>query len=158
VERHYWTCEMRADQRLRPSQLARELGGDQRIIAKQLTELRAGPSTAGERITQLWHAHQQDPAARPFSSSQLAWRLGVADSHVRHLTWQLRTGTGQPPLAERLAATHQQLASPPPPVERGGGERDWRLDAACADVDPELFFPEPGQVPQAAAAKQVFLW
>jgi WhiB family transcriptional regulator, redox-sensing transcriptional regulator len=69
--------------------------------------------------------------------------------------WQLRTGTGQPPLAERLAATHQQLASPPPPVERGGGERDWRLDAACADVDPELFFPEPGQVPQAAAAKQV---
>jgi WhiB family redox-sensing transcriptional regulator len=154
VERHYWTREVRAGERLRPSQLARELGGDQRQISQQLAELRAGPSTAGERITQLWH-QQQDPGARPFSSSQLAWRLGISDSYVRHLTWQLRTRTGQPPLAERLAATHQQLASPPPPVERADGERDWRLDAACADVDPELFFPETGQVPQAAAAKQV---
>jgi WhiB family redox-sensing transcriptional regulator len=89
------------------------------------------------------------------SSSQLAWRLGVFDSYVRHRTWQLRTRSGQPPLAERLAATHQQLASPPPPVEPVDGERDWRLDAACAQVNPELFFPEPGQVPQAAQAKAV---
>jgi hypothetical protein len=54
-----------------------------------------------------------------------------------------------------VAATRQQLTSPPPPVEHVDGERDWRLDAACAQVDPELFFPEPGQVPQATAAKQV---
>jgi WhiB family transcriptional regulator, redox-sensing transcriptional regulator len=157
VERHYWTREVRSGQRLRPSQLARELGGDQRQISQQLAELRAGPATAGERIAQLWHAHQQqDPTVRPFSSSQLAWRLGVSDSYVRHRTWQLRTRAGQPPLAERLAATHQQLTSPPPPpVEHADGERDWRLDAACAEVDPELFFPETGQVPQAAAAKQV---
>jgi WhiB family redox-sensing transcriptional regulator len=154
VERHYWTREVRAGQRLRPSQLARELGGDQRIISEQLARLRAGPSTAGERIAQLWHHQQQNPGARPLSSSQLAHRLGVSDSYVRHLTWQLRTRSGQPPLGERLAATHQQLASPPP-VARAGGERDWRLDAACADVDPELFFPETGQVPQAAAAKEV---
>jgi WhiB family redox-sensing transcriptional regulator len=155
VERCYWTREARGGDRLRPSQLARELGGDQRVISEQLTELRAGPSTAGERIQQLWHAHQQDPTVRPPSSSQLAWRLGVSDSYVRHVTWQLRTRSGQEPLGERLAATHQQLTSPPPPVERADGERDWRLDAACADVDPELFFPETGQVPQAAAAKQV---
>jgi transcription factor WhiB len=155
VERHYWTREVRAGQRLRPSQLARELGGDQRSIAQQLAELRAGPSTAGERIAQLWHAQQQDPTARPVSSSRLAWRLGVSDSYVRHRTWQLRTHSGQAPLAERLAATHKQLTSPPPPVEHVDGERDWRLDAACRDTDPELFFPEPGQVPQAAAAKQM---
>jgi AraC-like DNA-binding protein len=155
VERHYWTREIRAGQRLRPGQLARELGGDQRQIRQQLAELRAGPSTAAERITQLWHAQQQDPAARPLSSSELAWRLGVSDSYVRHVTWQLRTRHGQPPLAERLAATHQQLASPPPPVEHMSGERGWRLDAACADMDPELFFPDPGQAPQAAVAKQV---
>jgi hypothetical protein len=42
--------------------------------------------------------------ARPRSSSQLAWRLGVSDSYVRHVTWQLRTRHGQPPLAERRRA------------------------------------------------------
>src|SRR4029453_3352845 len=26
---------------------------------------------------------------------------------------------------------------------------------ACANVDPELFFPDPGQAPQAAAAKAI---
>jgi DNA-binding transcriptional MerR regulator len=155
VERHYWTREVRAGERLRPSQLAREFGGDQRRIGQQLAELRAGPATAGERIAQLWHAHQQDPGTRPLNSSRLAWRLGVSDSYVRHLTWQLRTRSGQAPLGERLVATRQQLASPPPPVEHMNEERDWRLDAACAQVDPELFFPETGQVPQATAAKQV---
>jgi WhiB family redox-sensing transcriptional regulator len=156
VERHYWTREVRAGQRLRPSQLAREVGGDQRQISQQLAELRAGPATASERIQQLWHAHQQqDPAGRPLSSSRLAWRLGVSDSYVRHVTWQLRTREGQPTLGEQLTATRQQLATPPPPVEHVEGERDWRLDAACADVDPELFFPDTGQVPQAAQAKAV---
>jgi WhiB family transcriptional regulator, redox-sensing transcriptional regulator len=156
VERHYWTREVRGGQRLRPSQLAPELGSDQRAVAEQLAALRAGPPTAAERIAQLWHAQQQNPGARPLRSSQLAWRLGVSDSYVRHRTWQLRTRSGQAPLGERLAATRQQLASsPPPPVTGADGERDWRLDAACAEVDPELFFPEPGQVPQVAAAKQV---
>jgi hypothetical protein len=46
----------------------------------------------------------------------------VSDSYVRHLTWQLRTRTGQAPLGERLAVTQQQLASPPPPVEHVDGE------------------------------------
>jgi hypothetical protein len=124
VERHYWTREVRGGERLRPLQLARELGGDQRGISQQLAELRAGPSTAGERITQLWHTQQQHPGARPLSSSQLAWRLGVSDSYVRHRTWQLRTRSGQAPMGERLAATHQQLTSPPPPVEHVDGERD----------------------------------
>jgi WhiB family redox-sensing transcriptional regulator len=155
VEHHYWTREVRRGERLRPGHLARELNGDQRQIGQQLATLRAGPSTAAERIAQLWHAHQQDPSVRSLRSSQLARRLGVSDSYVRHVTWQLRTRAGQPPLAERLEATHQQLASPPPPVQHSDGERDWRLDAACAEVDPELFFPEPGQAPQAAAAKQV---
>jgi WhiB family transcriptional regulator, redox-sensing transcriptional regulator len=155
VERHYWTREVRAGERLQPRQLARELGADHRQIGQQLVQLRAGPSTAGERIAQLWHAHQQDPMAPPFNSSRLAWRLGVSDSYVRHVTWQLRRQAGQPLLAERLAATNRKLASPPPPAPPSAGERDWRLHAACAAVDPELFFPEPGQVPQAAAAKAV---
>jgi hypothetical protein len=154
-ERHYWTREVRRGERLQPGQLARELGSDQRQVHQQLAELRAGPATAGERIAQLWQAHQQDPTARPLRSSQLAWRLGVSDSYVRHVTWQLRRQAGQAPLAERLASINRQLAGPPPPALGGDGERDWRLEAACAEVDPELFFPESGQVPQAAAAKAV---
>jgi WhiB family redox-sensing transcriptional regulator len=153
VERRYWTREVRTGERLAAGQLARELGADQRQVSQQLAQLRGGPATAGERIAQLWR--QQDPTGRPLRSSQLAWRLGVSDSYVRHVTWQLRARAGQPPLAERLAATTQQLASPPPPLQRADGERDWRLEAACATVDPELFFPEPGQVPQAAQAKAI---
>jgi hypothetical protein len=156
VERRYWTREARAHERLQSRQLARELGGDQRQIGQQLAQLRAGPATAAERITQLWEAHQQDPTGRPLRSSQLAWRLGVSDSYVRHITWQLRRQAGQPPLAERLAATNRRLANPPPPVPPGDErERDWRLDAACTTVDPELFFPDPGQAPQATAAKAI---
>jgi WhiB family transcriptional regulator, redox-sensing transcriptional regulator len=156
VERHYWTREIRGRERLQPGQLARELRGDQRQIGHLLAQLRAGPATAAERIAQLWHASQEDPGGRPLRSGQLAWRLGVSDSYVRHVSWQLRRQTGQPLLADRLAATRQQLASPPPPVPPGDErERDWRLEAACAMVDPELFFPEAGQAPQAAQAKAI---
>jgi hypothetical protein len=133
VERHYWTREVRGRERLTPNQLARELGGDQRSIAQQLATLRAGPSTAGERIAQLWY--QQDPTGRPLRSSQLAQRLGVSNSYVRHVTWQLRRQAGQPLLAERLASTNRRLASPAPAAP-GAGERDWRLEAACRDIDP----------------------
>jgi WhiB family redox-sensing transcriptional regulator len=154
VERAYWTREARAGERLYALRLARDLGAEPHVIAQQLRELRAGPATAAGRIEQLWHVHQADPGSRPYSSSQLAWRLGVSDSYVRHVTWQLRTRAGLAPLAQRLAASREQLTSTPPPAP-ADGERDWRQDAACRDADPELFFPEPGQLPQTAKAKEV---
>jgi WhiB family redox-sensing transcriptional regulator len=156
VERAYWTREVRAGQRLHPVRLARELGAEPHQLAAQLGELRAGPTTARERIEQLWRAQRQDPATRPLSSSRLAWRVGVSDSYVRHVTWQLRTRAGIVPLQGRLAATREQLATPPPPLPTGAGrEWDWRQDAACRDTDPELFFPEPGKLPQVARAKEI---
>jgi WhiB family redox-sensing transcriptional regulator len=155
VERCYWTREARAGEQLSPLRLARELGAEPHQVAAQLGELRAGPATARERIEQLWHAHQQDPGTRPYSSSQLAYRLGVSDSYVRHVTWQLRARAGIAPLTDRLAATREQLTTPPPAATPADGERDWRQDAACRDADPELFFPEPGQLPHVAQAKEI---
>ena len=139
VERAYWTREARAGERLHALRLARDLGAEPHVIAQQLRELRAGPATARERIEQFWQAHQTDPGSRPSSSSQLAHRLGVSDAYVRHVTWQLRTRAGIAPQADRLAASREQLTTPPPsaPVDP---ERDWRQDAACRDADPELFF------------------
>jgi len=155
VERAYWTREVRAGERQHALRLARELGAEPHVIAAQLRALRAGPATAAERIEQLWHAHQADPGARPSSSSQLAWRLGVTDAYVRHVTWQLRTRAGIAPLADRLAASREQLTTPPPTTPASDGERDWRQDAACRDADPDLFFPDQGQLPQTAKAKEV---
>jgi WhiB family transcriptional regulator, redox-sensing transcriptional regulator len=155
VERAYWTREARASERLYALRLARELGAEPHVIAAQLRELRAGPTTARERIEQLWQAHQHDPGSRPYSSSQLAYQLGVTDAYVRHVTWQLRTGNGIAPLAERLAASREQFTTPPRPAVPVDGERDWRQDAACRDADPELFFPDHGQLPQTARAKEV---
>jgi WhiB family redox-sensing transcriptional regulator len=154
VERAYWTRQVRAGERLHALRLAREFGGESHIIAQQLRELRAGPRTARERVEQLWQAHQADPGSRPYSSSQLAHRLGVSDAYVRHVTWQLRTGNGIAPLVDRLAASRQPL-TPPAPAGPADPERDWRQDAACRDADPELFFPDQGQLPQTAKAKEV---
>jgi hypothetical protein len=148
VERHYWTREVRGGERLQPRQLARELGGDQRSIGQQLAQLRAGPATAAERIAQLWHANQEDLAGRPLRSSQLAWRLGVSDSYVRHVTWQLRRQAGQPPLKERLASTNQQLASPPHRflLGMGSGTGGWRPPAARSS--PSCSSPNPARPPR----------
>ncbi len=37
----------------------------------------------------------------------------------------------------------------------GHGVPDWQTQAACRDMDRELFFPEPGEMARVNAAKQV---
>jgi DNA-binding GntR family transcriptional regulator len=54
VERAYWTREVRTGERLYALRLARELGAEPHVIAQQLRQLRTGPTTARERIEQLW--------------------------------------------------------------------------------------------------------
>src|SRR6266540_1644353 len=63
--------------------------------------------------------------------------------------------TGQPPLRERFDQAHQRLGTPPPAAADNDQEQGWGARAACQDADPELFFPEPGQLPQTAKAKEV---
>jgi WhiB family redox-sensing transcriptional regulator len=156
VERAYWAGEVRGGQRLDVRVLARQLGTQPHRVATQLAELRAGPATARERIEQVWQAAQEEPGARPPSSSQLARRLGVSDAYVRHVTWKLRTRAQQAPLKQRFEQAHQRLAEAPPPAPAGNQhEAGWEAQAACRDADPELFFPEPGQLPQTAKAKEV---
>ena len=109
---------------------------------------RAGPSTAGERIAQLWHAQQQDPAGRPLApaGSPGGWASPTLRP-ARHLAAPHPVGAAT--TAERLAATDQQLASPPPPVQRADGERDWRAWTPPAPRStPSCSSPNPARSPR----------
>jgi WhiB family transcriptional regulator, redox-sensing transcriptional regulator len=50
----------------------------------------------------------------------------------------------------RAAATPEALAALL--GQDDDGDRSWRDDAACTDVDPELFYPEVGESPDPALA------
>ena len=140
VERRYWTREVRAHQPVDEAGLARELGVPRRQVAQQLASLRAGPATARGRLEQLWAEQSPDPNRAP-RSSQLAYRLGVTPTYVRHVTTALRASEGMVPLEERAAAVRERLAQPPTTPAPAGQGGDWRQQAACRQADPELFFP-----------------
>jgi WhiB family redox-sensing transcriptional regulator len=156
VERRYWTREVRGNQPVDAAGLAREFGVPRRQVATQLAELRAGPATARGRLAQLWAEQSPDPNQAP-RSRQLAYRLGVTPTYVRHVTTALRASQGMVALEERAAAVRARLAQPtatPAPAGRGG---DWRQQAACRQADPELFFPESsaGNSHQVTHAREI---
>jgi WhiB family transcriptional regulator, redox-sensing transcriptional regulator len=138
VERRYWTGEVRGNHPVDEAGLAREFGVPRRQVAQQVASLRAGPATARGRLAQVWAEQSPDPNQAP-RSSQLAYRLGVTPTYVRHVTTALRASQGMVPLDERAAAVRARLAQPTATPAPAGG--DWRQQAACRQADPELFFP-----------------
>jgi WhiB family redox-sensing transcriptional regulator len=42
------------------------------------------------------------------------------------------------------SSAHEEAAAPSPWSELSAGAEAWRLEALCAETDPEAFFPEKG--------------
>ena len=152
LEARYWAREVRHGLPWAPGELARQVGTSSRQAAQALRALRAGPATVRARVEQLWW--QQEVAHKqPLSPTQLAGRLASSPSYVRSVIWQLRVHHGAVLPRDQAAAVRQRLADLPATSEVVG--EGWRAKAACREVDPELFFPQVGQTPQATRAKQV---
>ena len=71
----------------------------------------------------------------------------MREGRVRQVLGPLRTA--------RRHATEAERAGQPVAVIEDGGRQAWLDQAACRDLDPERFFPEPGEQGKAAEAKQV---
>jgi hypothetical protein len=140
IEQCYRDQELAGGQRLDPAVVAREVGVGRAYAAQTLAALRGGRLTSAQRIEQLWRVVERD-GGQLLADADAARLLGVRQAQVRQVLDPLRTAhaTGQ--------------AEPRPAVE--GGQLAWLAQAACRDLDPELFFPERGHARQGTAAKQV---
>jgi WhiB family redox-sensing transcriptional regulator len=139
IEQRYRDQELARARRLDPAQVAREVGVGRAYVAQTLAALRGGALTTAERVEQLWRVVERD-GGRPLADADAARMLGVREAQVRQVLQALRAG--------RSAGAAQAR-----PVD--GGRLAWLAEAACQDLDPELFFPERGHARQGTAAKQI---
>jgi WhiB family transcriptional regulator, redox-sensing transcriptional regulator len=144
IEQLYQHHEVARGQPLDPAAVAREVGVSEHYVRGTLLALRGGTLTSAQRITQLWRLWEAEGGQR-LEFADVARLVGVREGRVRQVLGPLRT-------AHRNATSDQVER---PVMIEDGGRQAWLDQAACRDLDPERFFPEPGEQVKAAEAKQV---
>jgi hypothetical protein len=145
IEQLYQHREVARGRPLDPVAVAREVGVSEHYVRGTVAALRGGALTSAQRITQLWQVWEAEGGQR-LAFADVARLVGVREGRVRQVLGPLRT-------AHRNAAT----SDPPerPVVVEDDGPQGWLDRAACRDLDPERFFPEPGEQVKAAEAKAI---
>jgi WhiB family redox-sensing transcriptional regulator len=146
IEQLYQTREVAGGQHLDPAAVAREVGVSQHYVRGTLVALRGGTLTSAQRITQLWRLWEAEGGQR-LAAADIARLIGVRQGRVRQVLGPLRT-------AHRNTTTIDRAERPPVLVE-DDGRQGWLDQAACRELDPERFFPEPGEQTKAAEAKAI---
>jgi WhiB family transcriptional regulator, redox-sensing transcriptional regulator len=146
IEQLYQAREVAGGEQLDPAEVAHQVGVSEHYARGTLTALRGGTLTSAQRIEQLWRLWEVEGGHR-LAFADVARLVGVREGRVRQVLGPLRT-------AHRNNTTTTDQAERPPVIEDDGRQR-WLDQAACRDLDPERFFPEPGEQVKAAEAKVI---
>jgi WhiB family transcriptional regulator, redox-sensing transcriptional regulator len=146
IEQLYQTREVARGQQLDPGEVARQVGVSEHYVRGTLTALRGGTLTSAQRIEQLWQLWEAQGGQR-LAFADVARLVGVREGRVRQILGPLRTA--------HRHATQVERAAEPMAVVEDDGRQGWLDQAACRDLEPERFFPEPGEQTKAAEAKAI---
>jgi WhiB family redox-sensing transcriptional regulator len=146
IEQLYQTHEVASSRPLDPAEVAQQVGVSTHYVRGTLTALRGGTLTGAQRIEQLWRLWEAEGGQR-LATADVARLVGVREGRVRQVLGPLRT-------AHRHATEAERAAGPVAVIE-DDGRQAWLDQAACRDLDPERFFPEPGEQVKAAEAKAI---
>jgi WhiB family redox-sensing transcriptional regulator len=146
IEQLYQTREIARGQQLDPAVVAGEVGVSAHYVRGTLAALRGGALTSAQRIEQLWRLWEVEGGQR-LAFAEVARLVGVREGRVRQVLGPLRT-------AQRHALQADRPGRPLAIIE-DGGRQGWLDQAACRGLDPEQFFPEPGEQAKAAEAKAI---
>jgi WhiB family transcriptional regulator, redox-sensing transcriptional regulator len=133
-------------EQLDPAKVARQVGVSAHYVRGTLAALRGGTLTNAQRIEQLWRLWEAEGGQR-LAFADVARLVGVREGRVRQVLGPLRTA--------HRHATEAERAAEPVAVIEDDGRQGWLEQAACRDLDPERFFPEPGEQVKAAEAKAI---
>jgi WhiB family redox-sensing transcriptional regulator len=145
IEQLYQHREVARGQPLDAVEVARQVGVSAHYVRGTLVALRGGTLTSAQRIEQLWQLWEADGGQR-LEFADVARLVGVREGRARQVLGPLRT-------AHRNATTSDRPERPV--VVEDDGRQAWLDQAACRDLGPERFFPEPGEHVKAAEAKAI---
>jgi len=146
IEQLYQAREIARGQSLDAAEVAGQVGVSEHFVRGTLAALRGGTLTSAQRIEQLWRLWEAEGGQR-LAFADVARLVGVREGRVRQVLGPLRTA--------HRNATQVERAAEPMAVVEDDGRQGWLDQAACRDLDPERFFPEPGEQTKAAEAKAI---